>query len=160
MRQTIGTTTMFKAVLIFTLIFAAFISLAIIYNKTYKMKNEALNIIHKYEGVNINSLTIINKYLKNNGYSHTGKCDSDEYGMESLESAILTRSQSGKRYYYCLKNHCKGKSTICSSSSQQIFYNIKFFFNFSLPLFGDIGFYKITGETKGIRVDVGSRILN
>ena len=94
---------MYKAVLIFTLIFAAFISLAIIYNKTYKIKNESLNIIQKYEGININSLTIINKYLKNNGYSHTGNCDADEYGIDDLESTNLSKSQSGKKYYYCLK---------------------------------------------------------
>ena len=52
MRESIGTQTIFKAVLIFTFLFSGFIAVAITYNKAYKIKNEVINILEKYEGVN------------------------------------------------------------------------------------------------------------
>ena len=85
MREAIGTETIFKAVIIFTLIFAAFLAVAITYNKAYRMKNQAMYILEKYEGINDNSLRIINNYLKNNGYKTTGNCESGEYGINNLD---------------------------------------------------------------------------
>ena len=58
MRAAIGTQTIFKAVLVFTLIFVAFITVAITYNKAYKLKNETITILEKYEGRDNNGQTI------------------------------------------------------------------------------------------------------
>ena len=52
MRETIGNTFIIKLVIVFTLLFSAFLALAISYNKVFRMKNEVLSIIEKYEGIN------------------------------------------------------------------------------------------------------------
>ena len=67
MRQAIGSTWILQLVIVFILIFVAFLALSINYTKAYKIKNELLSIIEKYEGVNSGengSISIINNYLK------------------------------------------------------------------------------------------------
>ena len=76
MKQATTTSTMFKAILAFTILFAAFLAIAIVYNKAYKMKNEIISIAEKYEGFNPTAVRIVNNYLKNNGYRTTGNCGS------------------------------------------------------------------------------------
>ena len=142
MREAIGTQTIFKAVLIFTLLFSGFIAVAITYNKAYKLKNETINILEKYEGVSNNSLTIINNYLESNGYLSQNTCANDEYGVSDLKKSTYEASVSNKRYFYCLKSEIK---------NNQIFYSIKLFSRFNLPFIGDLFYFKITGETKGIK---------
>ena len=67
MKSSITTTQVFKYVLLFTFLFAIFLALAITYNKVFKMKNETISIIEKYEGVvkGKKSLEIVNNYLFN-----------------------------------------------------------------------------------------------
>ncbi len=142
MREAIGSETIFKAVILFTLIFAAFITVAITYNKAYKMKNEAMFILEKYEGVNDQSVSIINNFLSHNGYNTMGVCESDEVGVPSLDDSA-TKSGNGKdKYYYCMKTTSKGGKS---------FITIKVFFKFGLPIFGDLMTFQVTGETKGLR---------
>ncbi len=141
MREAIGTETIFKAIIVFTLIFAAFVAVAITYNKAYKMKNQAMFILEKYEGINDNSLRIINNYLKNNGYKTTGVCDAGDYGINNLEDITYTTANGSDKFYYCLKPVNKTNKT---------YITIKVFFKFSLPFFNDLATFKITGETKGI----------
>ena len=63
MRETIGTTWTFQLIIIFILIFACFLSLVISYSRAYAIKNEALSVIEKYEGVSTESGQILNNYL-------------------------------------------------------------------------------------------------
>ncbi len=142
MREAIGSETIFKAVLFFTLIFAAFITVAITYNKAYKMKNEAMFILEKYEGVNEQSINIINNFLKKNGYNTQGVCESDEVGVASLTESNTNNGNGKDKYFYCLKT---------TSKNNRNYVTVKVFFKFSIPVFGDIVTFKITGETKGIR---------
>lgn len=147
MRAAIGTQTIFKAVLIFTLIFVAFITVAITYNKAYKLKNETMNIIEKYEGIDSKgqTISIVNNYLRNNGYNTKGKCDvnntnNKEYGIADLNSTNFENSD--KDYYYCISTETK---------DNKVYYNIKIFSKFDVPFLGDIFTFKITGRTKGVK---------
>ena len=127
MREAIGAETIFKAIIIFTLIFAAFVAVAITYNKAYRMKNQTMFILEKYEGINDNSLRIINNYLKNNGY---------------LDDITYATANGSDKFYYCLKPVNKDNKT---------YITIKVFFRFGLPFLDDLLTFKVTGETKGIR---------
>ncbi len=142
MREAIGAETIFKAIIIFTLIFAAFVAVAITYNKAYRMKNQTMFILEKYEGINDNSLRIINNYLKNNGYKTTGSCDSGDYGIKSLDDITYATANGSDKFYYCLKPVNKDNKT---------YITIKVFFRFGLPFLDDLLTFKVTGETKGIR---------
>ena len=149
MREATGTLNTFRIVIVFTLLFAVFITLAISYNKVIKLKNESLSIIEINEGVTRDSLNIINRFLRNNGYSARSRCNDGEYGMPSLnDDATLEHivGSDNSRYFYCLE---KGE-TLDSISTKKIFYNLKLFYNFEIPLFGGVNLmvFNINGETR------------
>lgn len=143
MKSTITLSTTYKAVLIFTFIFAAFLTLSITYNRVYKLKNETMSIIEKYEGVTKKSIGIVNNYLKNSGYGQTGNCLEDEYGVKDLELDSGEPAQSGEKYYYCYKKN---------GTKNNVYYNITLFYRFNLPFLGDLMTYRVTGVTKSIRI--------
>ena len=155
MRESVGTATLFEMIIGFTLLFAGFLAVAINYNKGFKLKNETLNIIERYEGINDQSIQIINKYLDNGGYGTKGYCDVGEYGVKDLtkkDYELVNNTNQNTKYFYCLNYFCKDKLCKVSSKNNQIFYNVKLFFNFNLPFFGDLLTFKITGDTKGIKL--------
>ena len=147
MKSTVTSSEMFKYILLFTFLFAAFLALAITYNKAYKLKNETVSILEKYEGVTNKSLTIINNYLKHSGYKTTGQCKIGEHGIKNLDdTSIETVSNENDRYYYCLSDY-----VVKNENIDRIYYNVKIFFKFNLPFVGELLTFKITGETKGIQ---------
>ena len=109
MRQTIGSMWVFQLVIIFTLIFAAYITLTINYSKSFRVKNEVLSIIEKSEGFTKNGVKLINNYLNQSGYRTMGKCVQHEgyitYGVKSLDTNVnntmIESIQPGTDYYYC-----------------------------------------------------------
>lgn len=152
MRQAIGTTTTFKAAFIFTIIFSAFLALAITYNKVFRIKNESIAIIEKYEGVSSKSLQIINNYLINSGYAGQGVCKDGSYGVRDLNTNRVEKAITNRKYYYCLTNTCtESCKKISLRNNNKIMYNIELFYKFNLPVIGDIFNYKISGKTKGIK---------
>ena len=162
MRQSVGATTTFKAALIFTLIFAGFLSLAITYNRAFKLKNESLDIIEKYEGISNKgayrkAVNIINNYLDLSGYRSKGYCDTKkhEYGVTDLKNGTLEKAEENVLYYYCISS--KGKTD--SPDGKQIYYNFKLFFKFNLPVFGELMNFKVSGKTKGIRLYSPDQLL-
>ena len=145
MREGISLTTIFRAIIIFTFLFTIFIALAISYNKAYKIKNETLSIIEKYEGITDKSLQIINNYLDKSGYNIKNSCQDGEFGVASLDSVILdevSASSANRNYYYCLSETLEGN---------KIHYNIRIFYKFNLPYIGDLLTFSINGETKDIK---------
>ncbi len=140
MRESIGTTWTFGLVLTFILLFSAFLSLAINYSRVFKVKNETLSILEKYEGYTQTSREIINKYLKYSGYNGTGSCPTGYTGESSLDNTGKTMPKSNNnKYAYCIKKN----------ENQ---YDIILFFNFNLPIFGQLGGFNIAGQTKQINI--------
>ena len=144
MREASASSTIFRLILAFTLLFAGFLSVAIVYNRAYRLKNGSLAIIEKYEGINDTSLKIINNYLKSSGYTTKGKCDSGEFGVKNLDNEEYEKVEdANQEYCYCLSSKI---------SNKQIFYKIKLFFKFNLPIIGDLTTFKIVGDTKSIKL--------
>lgn len=170
MKETVSTMTLFKIIIVFTFLFAAFLSVAILYNKVYKLKNQTISIIEKYEGINskVNNKTIrlINNYLKNSGYTLKGYCSPNEFGVPSLEVSSYEKVQSNKKYHYCLSVYCLDETNKydknCSAPSKvdKIFYKTKLFFKLDLPFFGELLTFKITGDTKEIIFYTDKQILS
>lgn len=167
MKSSVTATETFKYVLIFTFLFSAFLALAITYNKVFKLKNETLKIIEKYEGISEKSLGIINNYLYNSGYSTTGNCKLNEYGIKDLTISEYEKvTDASERYYYCISYYCKDDQ-ICkigsidiSPNGNSIYYEIKLFYKFNLPFVGDLFRFKITGESKAIKLYSETQKLN
>lgn len=140
MRKSIGMTWIIQFVLIFILIFSAYLALSIKYSKTFKMKNEAINIIEKYQGVNNTSLILIEEYLENSGYNATGECPTFG-GWIGVNNHTRTFAIAGQEYDYCLK-----RETLDDDLSTG-YYKIKLFYKFGLPVIDDIATFEVDGET-------------
>ncbi len=155
MRQSTGTINTFRFMIVFILIFASFLTIAISYNKVIRMKNESLLIIEKYEGVTEQSLRIINNFLYQNGYRSTSTCEDDEVGMKDIapDAAIVLDNRPNERYYYCLKKYeIKKQQGSTTANTTHIYYDLKLFFKFELDLFDGIDLmnFHIQSETKRI----------
>ena len=142
MREATGNTWILGLVLTFILIFTAFLCLAVNYSKAFKVKNEFLSILEKYEGYTETSRKIINEFLAYSGYSETGTCPSGYSGETSLSNTGKTMSTSNKNYY-CIRERKK-------NSDGRFSYDIVLFYRFNLPVLGELGVFKINGKTKAI----------
>ena len=128
----------FQMIIFFILIFACFLTLVLSYNKAYTIKNRMLNIIEKYEGVTPTSAELINDYIYNKGYTNTGKCPENWMGAINIDGEFEL-SKSDNRYLYCFKKSYK---------NNLVYYDVKVFFRFNLPVIGSIANYEIDGTTK------------
>lgn len=153
MRDAVGSTWIFSLVISFTLIFAGFLVLALSYSKAYKIKNEMTSMIEKYEGLTNNdilngkgSIQIINQYLYNSGYKSKGPCEIGDYATDDLSSPTLVQVTSGtykEDYFYCV-------STSTNSESCTTLFKIKVFYDFNLPILGQLKKYSISGQTNEV----------
>lgn len=148
MREAVGGTWITQLVILFMLIFVAFLALSLNYTKAFKIKNEILSIIEKREGFTSGpngSIAIINNYLILNGYRVTKPCDKGSYGVTSLTSntAEYVSEKSNKKYYYCVTKIKSPASKVPSKA----YYSVKIFFYFNLPILGDIFKFEVNGET-------------
>lgn len=147
MREAIGGTWLTQLIILFMLIFVAFLALSLNYTKAFKVKNELLSIIEKREGLTSGpegSIEIINNYLKANNYRVTKSCEQGSYGVSDLNgySAELVTGNA-KKYYYCVSK-IKAPST---NNEGKVFYKVNIFFYFNLPVLGDIFRFDVNGAT-------------
>ncbi len=151
MREGIGGIWLTQLVILFILIFVAFLALSLNYTKAFKVKNELLTIIEKREGMTSGdngSIGIINNYLKSNAYFVTHGCPENSYGVRDLNSQALTlvTKNDKSEYYYCVT---KVHSPI-SNNKNNYYYKVNIFFYFNLPVLGDIFKFDVNGSTKNI----------
>lgn len=145
MRQSIGGTWLLQLMILFILLFVGFIVLTLNYSRTIKLKNEMVSIVEKYEGLNSNSIKLVNNYLRTNNYTTTGQCDTSSgvYGSLSLENNSLEETKENTNYYYCIKKY-KGANT-------SNYYQITVFYKFNLPVVGSISRFAIKGTTSNFQ---------
>ena len=63
MRQSIGSTWLIQLMILFILLFVGFIILTVNHSKVVRTKDEMINIVEKYEGLNSQSIQLLNYYL-------------------------------------------------------------------------------------------------
>lgn len=149
MRQSIGATWILQLVIVFMLIFVGFLALSINYTKAFKIKNELLSIVEKYEGLSTSengSISIVNNYLRYNNYQAMSYCDEDTYGSDNLDSTTLTPTSKNTKYYYCVRKVMAS----APSHANRVHYEITTFFRFNLPFIGDLFTFQVSGTTNDI----------
>ena len=153
MRQTIGGTWILMLVIIFILLFSAFIILTLNYSRTVRVKNEVIDMIEKYEGLNSQSIELVNNYLEYTGQVTTGVCVDETtpgvYGAISLSSNVLEPARGGAEYYYCVKKY--------NGINTTNYYQITIFYQFNLPILGNTGGFEINGSTSNFESHDDSR---
>lgn len=112
MKESIGNVWLFSIVLVFILIFAAYLTVTLNYSKAFKLKNEVLTIIEKKKGISDktdfdtvpsvtdpgsgdvivpeSALGVINAFLEASAYRAKGNCrdlDGVWYGVKELKYA-------------------------------------------------------------------------
>ena len=154
MRESIGSSWIFLIVISFTLIFAGFLVMALSYSKTYKIKNELTSIIEKYEGLTetdnsgnkiSGSINIINTYLQNSNYVAKGTCYDDSttmYGF-NLDDTKASVAKENEKYSYCVK-------VITNTKTCETLFRVIVFYDFNLPVLGDLVKFKISGQTNEV----------
>lgn len=145
MRQTSGGVWLVQLMILFILLFAGYIILTIEYSKNVRVKNEMISIIERYDGLNKQSVTLLNNYLLSTGYNVRGKCESGDgiYGALELQDTELEETTSDNDYYYCVKKY-KGANT-------SYYYQVTVFYRFNLPVLGDVSRFTIKGTTSNFQ---------
>lgn len=134
MRDAFGGTMMIEIMMIFIVLIVAFTAVLINVAKTFRIKNEVVNIIEQtqYNGTDTSA---IDEYIRNVGYQ-TVKSD-------KLENEC--RSVDGK---WGDKGYCIAPIGSSSSSDNADYYKVTVYVSVSFPFF-DLSFtLPISGETK------------
>ena len=154
MREAIGGTWIYQLVIIFMLIFVAFLALTMNYTKAFKIKNDLLSIVEKYEGFSKKSIPIINNYLSSSGYTTSGSCLEGEMGSKDLKSDVLEEVKPGEKYFYCVSKTSTGTETRIRRAR----YKIRVFFRFDLPVVGNLYTFQVDGTTIDITYSIDEDI--
>ena len=164
MRHTISGSWIFLLVILFTLIFSAYIALTINYSKSFKVKNEVLSLIERNEGFTENGVMLINNYLSQSGYKTVGSChiqsESIVYGAKTIDpnatiATVFEVAEPGKQYYYCFTKYTNYHSYFQTRG----YYKINLFFHFDIPVLGDLHTFDVEGQTSEIDVTYDSKNL-
>lgn len=162
MRESVGSTWVFLIAITFTIIFAGFLVVALSYSRTYKEKNELTSIIEKYEGLttkttynkNIDgSINVMNTYLRNNNYNRKGFCQKVDSVYEATDTVNKMYgfdidgtpeiAQDNKKYDYCVL-------AMTNNETCNTIFRVTVFFDFNLPIFGDLVKFRVSGQTNDI----------
>ena len=156
MKHTISGTWVFMLVILFTLIFAAYIALTINYSRSFKVKNEILSLIEKNEGLTDNGVKLINGYLSQSGYKTLGNChiiaETVTYGAKTIDpdadvSTVFEKVvDPGKKYYYCVNKYTNYHTYF----KTRAYYKVNLFFRFDVPVLGDLHTFDVEGQTSEI----------
>lgn len=138
----------FLAVILFIILFSSFLALTMSYQRVYRLKNEALNILEKYNGYTGISKGIMDSYFQTQNYKNKGSCYSDIndefsgwYGVNYGENPVL--ADNDDQYSYCLK-----RITITTDDGQEkVYYRIMFFHIIDVPVLNLLGAFNVTGTT-------------
>ncbi len=147
MRQTIGGTWLMQLMILFILLFVGYIILTLNYSKSIRLKNEAVSMIERYNGLNDDSIELINNYLVSSGYTAKGNCaattETGVYGAADLKVMSLEEAVPNKKYYYCVKKF--------SGANTTKYYQVTLFYKFNLPILGNISGFTVRGTTSNFQ---------
>lgn len=134
MREAVGSTFLFNIMITFIFFFASFLAIAINYSQAFRVKNQIINYIEQYEGVNNTSKNEIIDYVTNAGYFREKDCSIED--GEQIQSEDGTRSVKG----LCVKK--------LNNKNSDTYYRVTTYVKFNLPIIGDFFTIPVKGETK------------
>ena len=150
MRESIGGSWLFSLIIIFILLFTAFLAVTINYARAFKVKNDVIDIIEREEGLTSKgrstkdpgAVELIDNYLMKSGYKNNGTCPEGSLG----EGKILVSKNDNDKYKYCVSKH----NSYDNEESNRSYYKVTLFFKMDLPIFGEFLTFRATGETTEI----------
>lgn len=165
MREAIGGTWIFQIVIFFILLFTGFMCLSINHSKAFNVKSEILEIIERYNGMDLDdittgdaALTEIVETLNRISYRTTGKCPNSitdpmtgdmihyvgfnrEGHLDSVKPAFCIAKVETRNY----------QPQVVSELPSLAYYRIIVFYQLDLPIFHDVFNFNLKGDTKIIK---------
>ncbi len=173
MKESISNIWLLGIVIIFILIFAAYIAITVDYSRTFRLKNEVLTIIEKNKGftnavgetgvskiktgeniqVKVGAIQTINLYLSGNGYLAKGHCPDDGnkwLGIKELtaDSVSYEAADSSTKYYYCISKYNTGR--VAAGTYRSVYFKVRLFYKMEFPVLQDFFSVKVEGITDEI----------
>lgn len=150
MRESIGGSWIFGMVALFIALFSGFIAYSVSYTKAFKVKNEIINLIEKYEGytsstsANVSELSEA-ELLKDKSVEAQSYAVIMKVGYNPVD--VECKADAGKNMTggYCVKKVCTGEG-----SKGKIYYKITTYIKVRLPVLNIMLKVPITGETKSL----------
>lgn len=165
MKEAIGGTWLFGIIITFIVFFTTYLSMSTNYAKSFKVKDEILITIEHYKGVNQQSLSRINSYLKEIGYFSSGECES--VGGDNAETrknfskwlgfnTNSTSYGSTNNANYCIRRSKFASGDNDAGHPRSAHYQVIVFFSVDWPVVGMLLNVKIEGETSIIHMNTDS----
>lgn len=126
MREAIGGAILLKLVMIFIVIYVSILAIAINYSITFRVKNQIINLIEEYEGLD-QAKPHIDDYI-----------DSVAYYRANVGSVSIDDT--------CDKGYCIKEL----SSTRGKYYKVTTYVSFDFPILGEFMSFPVSGETKVI----------
>lgn len=133
MREAMGGALLLKLVMIFIVIYVCFLSIAINYSITFRVKNQIVNLIEEYEGYEL-AKDKIEEYVANVGYYRAFNAFNNERDCPGGES------HSG----YCIQ------PVIYADAKRGKHYRVTTYVAFDFPVIGRLMNFPVSGETNVI----------
>lgn len=151
MREAVGSTFLFNLMIVFIFFFAAFLAIAINYSQAFRIKNQIINYIEQYEGLDTDNEDRIVNYIGNSGYYRTPTCDCTTYDC----SNNTNDNANGARVFSTSQN--RSANGLCirklTNDNDDVYYQVTTFVSFNLPIIGNFFTFPVKGETKIITND-------
>lgn len=146
MKESIGESWTIQLIAAFVLLFVAFLSLMIAYSRCFKVKNEVVSIIEKYETLE-KSKSIISDYMDAAGYTGTGTCKiNKDGGIKTINTYCL--NGSNLEPITSDKHGCRACIEQQNDNNNHVtVYRVSLFYNFNIPAFGRLATFEVTGKT-------------
>lgn len=133
MKEALGTSMVFNLIMIFVAVFIALFVGSIAYTKGFKVRNRIIDIIQKHEMYNEEAKEEIDENLAAIGYRIIDKECGEHNGVEAI---------SDSDYRYCVY--------MFEEPNAGMYYGVKVFIHFDIPLIGDFIEIPLYGETRTI----------
>jgi len=139
----------------------AYVCVTLNYNRAYQTKEGVLTVIEEYQGLNAKySVKKIAQILKAHGTISASSCqrvipDGKAVGITKEGVVHTGNAAKNQAHSVCIKRELQKNSVSHGSGSSQkmyddYYYTVFLFFNFNIPIFGDIFMFNVSGQTNAI----------
>lgn len=152
MRDAFGGAFSIKLMLVFLMLYIAFICVALNYARAFRVKNRIINIIEQAEGYcgsnTTETDTKINNYLNSTGYYVSYNDVKNVVGKDGSSSYnCLNNFESNQGRGYCIYNKASASNASCTD---QAIYSVETYMIFKLPIINIKFPIVIKGETRPV----------
>lgn len=143
MRESFGGAFMIKLVLVFIVIYVAFMAVAVNYAKAFRVKNNVINILEQSQYQLGDDISEIDSYLSGVPYNLNGNTD------------VSSKCGSGTEFGSKNGNSVLTMNGVCITqlgdvSNNKIYYRVTSYISIEFPFFNIFMTLPISGETKVI----------